>query len=285
MEGGIGTGIPFCYSGNYDGFYSDEQAVVRVKFGPTRRGPWKDGAPVGDWHDDHTHPKVASGGGGGSVDTSNSENRTEESANNVAKVTGEKLKYSKMASQDFEVFYAKWREIQKSGSYVSSMFLVVATSQPLANTMRSYSKELFDEGFESVDMIKGHLEYLQESDVNSYEWMKGVHKRIFLGHLKRLEEGQTIADHAKDWHAEASVDDDEDTRLVQIRDWITQHVIGGHNPCPKTIQGYSQELFDEGFESVEMITEYLKESDVNSYSWMKGVHKRIFLGRLKRGWI
>ena len=56
-KGCKGPGIPFRYIGNYKrSMELDQQAVVTLKDGTTRIGPWEDGEPVGDWY---KHPKVA----------------------------------------------------------------------------------------------------------------------------------------------------------------------------------------------------------------------------------
>jgi hypothetical protein len=48
------VGLPFEYLGRYlNGHHHDENAIVTLKDGTTRRGPWKDGKPVGDWWKDH----------------------------------------------------------------------------------------------------------------------------------------------------------------------------------------------------------------------------------------
>ncbi|GAX17988.1 hypothetical protein FisN_18Hh201 [Fistulifera solaris] len=47
-------GVPFIYIGKYKGHCKeDHHAVVILKDGTTRRGPWKKNAPVGDWWRDH----------------------------------------------------------------------------------------------------------------------------------------------------------------------------------------------------------------------------------------
>ncbi|CAB9505299.1 expressed unknown protein [Seminavis robusta] len=76
----------------------------------------------------------------------------------------------------------------------------------------------------------------------------------------------------------------ETVRLRQIREWIDQDVIG-NNPSPDTISAYARQLFDEGFESVEMIKADLTEKDVNNYEWIKPNHKRKFICQIQRGWI
>lgn len=47
-------GVPFIYIGKYKGHCKeDKHAVVILKDGTTRKGPWKRNAPVGDWWKDH----------------------------------------------------------------------------------------------------------------------------------------------------------------------------------------------------------------------------------------
>mmetsp|Transcript_20251 Transcript_20251/g.21698 ORF Transcript_20251/g.21698 Transcript_20251/m.21698 type:complete len:391 (-) Transcript_20251:149-1321(-) len=53
-----GKKIPFKYKGKFvNSAKNDEKAVVTLKDGTTRVGPWKDNRPVGDWH---SHKKVES---------------------------------------------------------------------------------------------------------------------------------------------------------------------------------------------------------------------------------
>lgn len=49
-------GVPFCYKGYFlNGGHNDVRAVVTLKDGTRRMGPWRDGSPLGEWHD---HPRT-----------------------------------------------------------------------------------------------------------------------------------------------------------------------------------------------------------------------------------
>ena len=47
---------------------------------------------------------------------------------------------------------------------------------------------------------------------------------------------------------------------------------------------YSERLFDEGFDSVEIIKDMLSEEHVQRYDWMAPIHKEIFIRRIQEGW-
>lgn len=76
---------------------------------------------------------------------------------------------------------------------------------------------------------------------------------------------------------------DEQRRMGQIQQFIADDVIG-NDPSPVTMERYASRLYEEGFESIQMIKHYLRDRHVQSYDWMSELHKEIFLERLQAGW-
>jgi hypothetical protein len=59
-EGEKNVSRPYVYIGDYaDGIKNDANAMVTLKDGTTRAGPWEKGKPVGDWWSEEDHPLTA----------------------------------------------------------------------------------------------------------------------------------------------------------------------------------------------------------------------------------
>ena len=69
--------------------------------------------------------------------------------------------------------------VKKIGTWIGQH---VIGNGPSSDTTSMYAQKLFDEGFESIAMVKAEL---GKDDINSYDWMKTVYKRKFLGHIER----------------------------------------------------------------------------------------------------
>ena len=54
----------------------------------------------------------------------------------------------------------------------------------------------------------------------------------------------------------------------------------GCNPSIAIMNRYGNELFDAGYESVEMIKKYLKEKDIRNFGWMEDLHKEFLVKNL-----
>ena len=71
-------------------------------------------------------------------------------------------------------------------------------------------------------------------------------------------------------------------RVRQICHWIGTNIIG-NNPNPAVMDLYAKHIYSMGFQSVQMVKAYLEESHIQSFEWMVGLHKDIFLKRFKDG--
>lgn len=206
------AGIPYNYLGNYkDGVKEDDGAVVAIKGGPTRRGPWKMGEPVGNWHD-HESVAVAPAASPEPEETTSSAPVKQEDNNDapddVNYLGGGPFDPIEIHSDDVELLSAiKQEPVDDTGHPNSSPTAADSTtahdqrgeennttnlrcalirnflaeevfggSGNLSNaTLQKYSSCLFDQGFESVPLIKSHL---TKEDVQTFDWMKPLHKRI-----------------------------------------------------------------------------------------------------------
>ena len=72
---------------------------------------------------------------------------------------------------------------------------------------------------------------------------------------------------------------DNRSRIENITMFLSNEGIGC-NPSPDTMNRYGKELFDTGYESVEMIKKHLKKNHIQSFGWMKDLHKRILVKNL-----
>ena len=203
------AGIPYNYLGNYrDGLKEDDAAVVTIKDGPTRRGPWKLGKPVGNWHD-HESVAVASEASPLPEETTSSvrvkQEDNEATGIGLNQVGGGPSDPLVMSSDDDELPAVLQEAVEEtehpnSGAIADEenksknlrcalirRFLAEevfgGTGNLSNNTLRTYASHLFDEGFESVTLIKSDL---TKEDVQTFDWIKPLHKRILS---RRLEQG------------------------------------------------------------------------------------------------
>ena len=72
---------------------------------------------------------------------------------------------------------------------------------------------------------------------------------------------------------------DKRSRINNIALFLSSVGIGC-NPSIAIMNRYGNELFDAGYESVEMIKKYLKEKDIRNFGWMKDLHKEFLVKNL-----
>jgi len=65
---------------------------------------------------------------------------------------------------------------------------------------------------------------------------------------------------------------------LELQTWLSTTAIG-LSPIPQEMNDYALELLDLGFHSVPVIQQWCTASDVDSWTWMKTIHKRLFLAQ------
>ncbi|CAB9505618.1 expressed unknown protein [Seminavis robusta] len=321
-EGGIGTGIPFCYWGLYEmDVRCDKEAVVRLKDGTTRRGPWEDGNPVGDWHEDH--PGVASAGGGACLDGAtgggddegdscsdeiNKEISTAASKPSPANKQGKKSVQEDPDSDEEDVLVLRAKKAvgkpvatkkrkpppkkraattnrtapRKQSKTPSEKKKQEESRQAASRTRRARPPPVHAAGAPNVRKPSRR----QSQPVVKQEVVDEEGAIVLSSDSESEEEDDPSVRPIK--REEEAIDPveanaDRSHRLGQMRDWIAQNVIG-NNLSLATADRYARMLFSEGFESIEMIKTYLKEKHVRSYRWMSALHKEIFLDHIIEEW-
>ena len=72
---------------------------------------------------------------------------------------------------------------------------------------------------------------------------------------------------------------DKRSRINNIALFLSSVGIGC-NPSIAIMNRYGNELFDAGYESVEMIKKYLKEKHIRNFGWMEDLHKEFLVKNL-----
>ena len=70
-------------------------------------------------------------------------------------------------------------------------------------------------------------------------------------------------------------EDAKNTSLTNLASWLQTKVIGYHAHFSE-MREYARQLDDQGFHSKEMASRFCTEQDVESFGWMKPIHKRAF---------
>jgi hypothetical protein len=125
--------------------------------------------------------------------------------------------------------------------------------------MEVYAQNFLMLGLHSMQMIQ---EMCTPADILKLPWMKEFHKRRFLSWV----------------HKEMHDKEPWSRQLSSIKEWLEKVAIG-YDADALEMGLYAQKFVDLGFHSVKMIQEFCSSSDVDSFGWMKVIHKRVFLSR------
>jgi hypothetical protein len=260
---------PFIYVGRYNMSHrSGPGAIVTLKDGTQRIGPWQEHAPVGDWWTDHRLSIESS-----STTTNNSQGSSTSVARRPRNVqadegsdygfrdplegpqqdrndTGRRKRSARTSpgiSEDGD------RKRAARPSVVTSIHRSEGLeSSPARNRRRTLDERSLDE------QSRARNAEIEDSDTN-----------------------QNI-DAAGPTQINTSVEDrDEDFRVLEIAGWLMNDVIGfGYNDTDEA-KSYAQQIVAFGAHSVQMIVACLTPSDVEGFEWMKPLHRRRFSEKLR----
>lgn len=275
--------LPFIYVGCYKGFLMhDDDAIVILKDGTTRRGPWKDNAPCGDWWNEHEASELR--WEQLSLLLSFDEDETSEQADPISTSTSTSTLYEdpvlvkeylptddpikdqhtvrSSTSTSSDSCSTTTSSLQRRESWQSEFTAETTTiadwlSQILSpdanpHEMQYYASRFYQDGFHSIHWIQQHC-----STVDVRDWMKKAHVRMLSQQLQ------------------------SETRIQTIALWLHTIVLGPHVHSWEAYE-YAMQLVDEGLLSINDIREFCRPADVQGFQWMKPFHKRRLLAQLEQ---
>lgn len=305
----------------------DEDAIITLKDGTRRRGPWQNDYPQGrgGWH---THKKVY-----GKDLVKLVRNKKRKSRDNHVVEAKKKGRWYKRHSPEIKEYLHAW--VAKHGANTmptkqereeimddTGLNETQVKSFFYNNRRRScwgpqeQEEEQEEQAEEEEEEGSGNNDEDDEDYVDTNvgeERKKGGYKRHPPRAIKYLktwvasvadplsalkkDREKIIADtgleeeQIKKWyywyrskHQESGVNehDEHKGRIKKICNWISKEVIG-HDPTQSIIHSYAATLYENGFNSVDLIKKHLEEHDINEVGMSK-LHKRIFLQKLHEGW-
>ncbi len=312
-----GVGKPFLYVGRFvDNWKHDKAATAILKDGTTRVGPWEYNQPVGDWWKDHLVLKktyevdrlLAFAAKSDMEETDEADlaspslkaksilvgnllsNEGDERQISVAEAKEMSVKdldqqqmpklkqlgrYSRLQPSDFprpsspeiEITFTEKYEIpnlvydkEQVAALTEWLTISVVGNGADLCEMERYARELWVMGLHSETLIK---KTCSTFDVICWRWMKPYHRKVLLR-----------------WVQINCADNQFQSQLNWITEWLADSVIG-YDADPLEMGYYARKLFVRGHHSIAAIQEKVKSEDVDSFDWMKPVHKRLFLSRYK----
>jgi hypothetical protein len=210
-------GLPYCYSGKYENdFRSDDQAVVSLKDGSTRRGPWRNDEPVdknnGEPDSWYNHDSVAAAAGPAAA--SLQQQHQEERKIAAAVTPSNKRKSSETTSRPTQP-----RSMRRGGpSFRGKIGPAAAT--PVCSRGVAIKQEPRD--------VTEIIEIQDDSDSEA---------PLESDLPKKEEELEESVVQQADTTTTTTSQAEEHARIQDIHDWLQQHVIG-NGPNPDTMQIY-----------------------------------------------
>ena len=267
-----GTPLPFIYVGCYKDFrMNDDDAIVILKDGTTRRGPWKDNVPMGDWWKEHEETESVSWEQLSlllSFDDEEEQETEQAVANSPHSETVVLKDYPPtvhvttcVVSDSSPCSIASPRSWQSeeelefqrtTESSITTWLMELLSPDANPHEMQYYASRFYQDGFHSVTYIQ---QYCSTSDLRS--WMKKAHVRVVSQQLVSEKRVQTIAL------------------------WLHKIVFHG-NVHAWEAHEYATQLVDEGLHSIADTREFCTIKDVESFHWMKPFHKRRLMAQLEQ---
>jgi hypothetical protein len=248
------VGLPFIYIGGYRGNWKeDKQAIVILKDGTTRTGPWKKNQPVGDWWEDHEKSVMSPG--------------------EMARVLS---------------FTRTYKQIAPARSNSTHSTLVESSTGELSSTDEDHEKDPNP----NFSAITSHSDEVSESSgsseeegsessgsaseallLSNYCRSEGIDVNISAEMLRGKASPVKETERTRREHARTIYDKDQVSSFARL---LAEEIIG-YDANPVEMEGYAPKFLDLGLHSVKMIEEMCTPADVASFTWMKEYHRRRLL--------
>ena len=251
-----GVGIPYIYIGKYKANSKDDsRATVVLRDGSTRVGPWKDDKPVGNWWVEHEEKPLSSMDLMKVISFEMNANGTDP-MNNTLDNSSVTSPENRNDSSTFPVEIVSTAQHPKNRKTLTNKDLnVVVSRAPSPDDPQKFWSNLSTWDLPPLD--SGNTS--RDSDTTTA--------------ASRRPQQQQQQQHPK-------LGKEAYGQCVSICRWLETEVIG-YNPNSFEMRRYARRFFDLGFHSVDLIREVCTPEDIESFEWMKPIHKRLFLARAK----
>ena len=297
-------GVPFRYKGTYRNDQKcDPQAVVTLKDGTTRRGPWEHDKPVGDWH---SHTLIA-----GASTSRSSVARSPVENGNISVNREEESQTEETDNESQNDAASRARKRARSPSAASSV--VTPDNRESSGHQssrqrrhRASTRRYTPCGPEIIELLSSDDDDDANDDDNNNDDDDDMEDNRKPAASVQKEEADisvvtattattTTTTQDDNENAEAPTNniavknedqvsasinakseaEEKSVRVQALSNFIADTVIAS-NPNPETLQKYAMALYEQGFESVGMIQTYLKPRHIQNFTWMAELHKEIF---------
>lgn len=281
-----GKGYPFIYIGSYDkGSRVDHRAVVILKDGTTRIGPWQEGYPVGEWWSDHersiTKPSDIEKLLVFQVSPVNNDCKPipprRSISKDIDKVFDETARSSRLGTfssrplpfvrEDHEEV-TKRRVMSDVTPSRQDFARFKATSEPLLSSKKSMKKtstlELHS-GLRNICMSNHYATSMRSTSSTYTSDSEESSKLEYASMQRKSSVDHRIVETAR--------------RVLDIAFWLATDIIG-YGADVHEMTDYAQKFVEAGFDSVDLIKSACDITDVET--WMKKGHLRLFQERAVR---
>lgn len=317
LESGEYVGVPYIYLGEYrDNWKDDPRAMVLLKDGTTRRGPWKQNKPVGDWWE---HERIES-----SLKLVKNllsfANRDSEVLSNDKSTTTNQTAIETTSGEDSHIIHMPSNMIYNEERSI----------KPNLSSLTSYSADTYSSGGLSgcnkekvgnshSSNNNGQVSCSHSRDTPHAFQVARLRKWLcteVIGFDARPEEMQYYAcrflEHGlhsptiikemcrpadvagflwmKDFHRRRLLAWIQSKSTQHEEHWC-QHISGlaewlrieaiGYNADKLEMIMYAQNFFNLGYHSVAVIKDFCTNDELMKFPWMKPAHKRVFISRIQ----
>jgi len=301
------VGLPYLYIGHFrENWKDDSAAVVILKDGTTRIGPWKKNKPIGDWWKTHATNTVSGADVAKLLDFGRALQPISiplmiEAGRVDVLSTGSTLSCSHQRpsrAETPETQSSKEITDESNGSSGSQVIPLQhrgnsgsVFQEQSQTTGDSSSASLNDRHVAQVacwlqdDVIRHGADRKEMEEYAQQFVALGLHSSSMIREL--CSPGDVACLHwMKEYHRHcllvwlgADVDHSGDLRclrMTEISNWLAETAL--NKDVGKLDVGiYAKTLYEYGFQSVDMIIDLCTEADIEAFDWMKPAHRRLFL--------
>lgn len=244
---GKNVSLPYEYYGKYVyGQHDDPNAIVTLKDGTTRKGPWRDGKPVGDWFKDHAV---------------------------VPRPKHKPLTPNSVPQEPQQQAAALPSNDQPDINQQPTIAVTPPPTNP--STPIAVSPVAPSQEGQAVERPKKKQRQSKEDTVMAADDAEMERETSIAETLPDTAPSSTISSSAEEQEVE------RDQKTLELTRWLAEDVIG-RSPIMAEMRAYARELIEKGFHSSEVVAEFCMEEDIVSWTWMLPIHKRIFRAWLQQ---
>jgi hypothetical protein len=307
------VGRPYSYVGRYvDNVETDERAVVSLKDGTTRIGPWANGKPIGDWRKDHELLSVAPPRSRPTPPDCRTEKRAptitpRKKRKQSPVMTSREKKNRKFCAasarpcRDQQSLQETHERNHEMSVQQAEMAALEGEDEEKVNEMDQRARSCRDSADQqslqeatdretnernqetSIQQVETTASK-EEDEEKVIETYQGAHPSRDSAHQQSMQETtehnqemfiqQVESTALKEEDEENGIETDQD-REEEITVWLITVI--GYNPSTKLMREYAKQFMNLGLHSSRMISDLLPANRVSTFEWMKEFHRVQFL--------